>query len=146
MTYFDYINSARNRKRPGGQAGRYNSAMSLVKKVRNIRHVGHGLKIMWLKEVQFPSQITLGLLLIVSAFAVHASSTELLILSSAVLLAIAAEVLNTAFEVLCDKLHPAHDAEIGKVKDLAATFVVFASLPALIAFGVIVLPRLLTLL
>jgi diacylglycerol kinase len=60
-------------------------------------------------------------------------SRDLLILTLSLGLAVGGEVVNTAIEVLCDKLHPAHDPEIGKVKDLGAGLVIISGIPAVLA-------------
>jgi len=120
--------------------------MSLSKKLRNLRHAGNGIAIMWHKEVQFFLQVAFGILAFALAVALDVSSIEFLLLISSVVYLIASEILNTAIEILCDKLHPAHDAEIGKVKDLAGTFVIVSYLPLIIACAVIFGPRLFLLL
>ncbi|MEK0421020.1 MAG: hypothetical protein RLZZ161_871 [Bacteroidota bacterium] len=43
------------------------------------------------------------------------------------------ELLNSAIEVLLDKLHPDKDAAIGKAKDIAAAAVLLASVCSVIA-------------
>jgi diacylglycerol kinase len=47
------------------------------------------------------------------------------------------EMVNTAIEDLCDKLHPEHDATIGRVKDIAAGAVLAAAVFSAIAGAVI---------
>jgi diacylglycerol kinase (ATP) len=51
-------------------------------------------------------------------------------LLAAVLLLIAVELLNTAIEKLCDRLHPDQNADIGYVKDLGSAAVLMAILIA----------------
>lgn len=51
-------------------------------------------------------------------------------------LVIALEAVNTAIELLCDKLHPEQHPMIGKAKDVAAAAVLIA---AMVAVGVAVL-------
>jgi diacylglycerol kinase (ATP) len=51
-------------------------------------------------------------------------------LIGAILLVLAVELLNTAIEKLCDKLHPKHDPQIGYVKDLGSAAVLAAILMA----------------
>lgn len=44
-----------------------------------------------------------------------------------------AEMVNTAFEDICNKIEPNHDPVIGKIKDISSGFVLVASLGAGIA-------------
>jgi diacylglycerol kinase (ATP) len=55
------------------------------------------------------------------------------------------EGINTAIEVLADKLHPGFDPEIGKVKDVAAGAVLIASIVAAIIGFIIFAPKFLIL-
>ena len=57
-------------------------------------------------------------------------------------LVIAAEILNTAIERLCDFVQPKQDDRIKTIKDLAAGAVLCASLAALIVGGMIVIRHL----
>jgi diacylglycerol kinase len=54
------------------------------------------------------------------------------------------ELLNTAVEKLCDKLHPGHSKAIGQIKDMSAGAVLLAAVAALIAGGFIFLPAIFT--
>lgn len=45
---------------------------------------------------------------------------------------IAAEMLNTAIEILCDRIHPDHDPEIKLIKDLGAGAVLVLSVGAVV--------------
>jgi diacylglycerol kinase (ATP) len=51
-------------------------------------------------------------------------------LIGALFLVLAVELLNTAIEKLCDRLHPEHDTQIGYVKDLGSAAVLAAILMA----------------
>ncbi|TNE35352.1 MAG: diacylglycerol kinase [Alphaproteobacteria bacterium] len=42
------------------------------------------------------------------------------------------EITNAAIEALCDKLHPAHDPAIGKVKDMASAAAFTANMAMLL--------------
>ncbi|MBL7812989.1 MAG: diacylglycerol kinase family protein [Bacteroidetes bacterium] len=57
-------------------------------------------------------------------------------------LVIGLEIMNSAIETLLNKLHPGHDPEIGKAKDLAAAAVWIASIASLFTGLYIFLPRL----
>lgn len=52
------------------------------------------------------------------------------------------ELLNTALEVLCDRVSTAREEAIGRVKDVAAAAVLMAALAALVIALVIFVPKL----
>ena len=55
----------------------------------------------------------------------------------------AAEAVNTAIEGLCDFIEEGHNAQIGKIKDIAAGAVLLAAVFAAAVGAVVFLPRLL---
>lgn len=63
---------------------------------------------------------------------------ELLLLTFCWFFVMVAELQNSAIEVALTKVHPEHDEEIGRSKDLAAAAVVWASLFGLICLVLIV--------
>ena len=65
----------------------------------------------------------------------------LLILSGTVILA--TETVNTAIELLCDRLHPDPDEVIGRVKDVAAGATALCELGATSVFVVMLVPHVL---
>lgn len=62
-------------------------------------------------------------------------------LSGAVLLA--TETINTAIELLCDRVHPEPDEQIGRVKDVAAGATALCELGAGAVFLVLLVPHVL---
>jgi diacylglycerol kinase (ATP) len=70
------------------------------------------------------------------------SAGEWAILALAAGLVWAAEALNTAIEVLADRVTTERDERIGRAKDLAAGGVLFAAIAAAIAGVCIFLPKL----
>lgn len=116
--------------------------MRLLKKIQtNLPHGLRGIKIAWQKEPQFPWQVGFALCILALAGLLQVGTDDLAILAISLGLALGAEIVNTALEILCDKLHPAYDQEIGKVKDLGAALVIIAGIPAIIATIVILGPR-----
>lgn len=63
-------------------------------------------------------------------------------LVASLLLVLAAELLNTAIEKLCDRLHPARDPGIGLVKDLASAGTLCAQALAFLVWAMALWERL----
>jgi len=61
------------------------------------------------------------------------SGLELLVLIFSWFFIVVTEIQNTALEIALTKLHPGHDEEIGKSKDLASAAVVWAFVFGLVA-------------
>ncbi|XKT74543.1 MAG: diacylglycerol kinase [Patescibacteria group bacterium UBA2163] len=66
------------------------------------------------------------------------SSNELLLLVFCWFFVMVAELQNSAIEIALSKLHPEHDAAIGRSKDLAAGAVVWAAVFGLICFAFVI--------
>ncbi len=116
--------------------------MKIFRKVGDIRHGWNGLKIVWKEEWHFPYQVTAAAGTLTVAFLLDAAGFELLLLFILLMFALASEVINTVVEDICNKIQPAFDEDIGKIKDMSQTFVILSSLPAVAAFLWIVVPRL----
>lgn len=87
--------------------------------------------------------IALVVLLVGLGFALRFSLVEiaLLVLSGTVLLAV--ETMNTAFELLCDFVHPEPHPVIGKVKDVAAAASAFCEIGGGAVLLLILIPHIL---
>ena len=101
----------------------------------------NGILIMVRDEVQFPWQVGFVVCAVVVALLLGVRGMELIALITCCCLALAGEIINTAIEELCDKVEPSYDTQIGRIKDIAAGFVIIISLPAVIAVVAILGPR-----
>ncbi len=100
----------------------------------------NGLSTVWREEVNFRIEALVALAAIVLGAWLKFSSLEWIILSLCIVAVLASEMVNTAIEDLCDRVEPAHDPVIGKIKDIMAGFVLLVSIGALI-IGVILFAR-----
>jgi diacylglycerol kinase (ATP) len=75
----------------------------------------------------------------VAGYYFHITATEWLAVIFCFALVISLEMVNTAIEILADKISPAKDEAIGKAKDIAAGAVlvaaIFSALVAMMVFG-----------
>lgn len=83
-----------------------------------------------------------SLVVVALGFLLAISKLEWLAILLSMALVVSLELINTAIELLCDKLHPNTDPDIGKVKDLAAAAVLFASLLSGVIGGIVFIPKL----
>ncbi len=98
-----------------------------------------GIRMAWRRERSFRAQAwtVLALLAVLVGFAPAPAWWALAGLAAALVLA--AELVNSAFEVLTDHLHPETHPEIKRVKDIAAGSVLVAGLGALWVGGLMLL-------
>ncbi len=79
---------------------------------------------------------------VVLGFILHLSPLEWVAILFCIALVIVSELINTAIELLCNKIHPDYDLDIGKVKDISSGAVLFASIISAIIGLIIFLPKL----
>jgi diacylglycerol kinase (ATP) len=100
----------------------------------------HGIGYMVLQERNFQIELAALAINIVLIFLLKvnpADTAVILLICSAVL---AAELMNTAVEKLCDFIHPEFHVKIGLIKDISAGAVMLLALSALI-IGLIIYPK-----
>ncbi|HEX5259448.1 MAG TPA: diacylglycerol kinase [Sphingomicrobium sp.] len=93
-----------------------------------------GLAQGWKRERSLRTQLIVsgaGVLMLLIA---HVKPAWLLVVLALLAVALAAELVNAAFEALIDRLHPDYDAEIGAVKDMSSAAVLVVNLAAGAAF------------
>lgn len=92
----------------------------------------HGFRTVWKEEKNFRIEAMIAGILIVGGAMIGLSLMEWIILLGATGAVLAAEILNTAVEDICNKIEPKFDPAIGKVKDIMAGFVLFTACAAVI--------------
>lgn len=100
----------------------------------------YGISHMVLQERNF--QIELGALAIniVLVFFLKVHPTEAAVILAICGAVLAAELMNTAVEKLCDFIHPEFHVKIGLIKDISAGAVMLLALTALI-IGLVIYPK-----
>lgn len=106
------------------------------------RYAFAGLKVAWMRGINFRIEIICALLVLTFAWLLRFSPAEFTVLILTISLVLAAETFNTALEELCDKFQPTHDPHIEKIKDLSAAAVLITALGALCIGIAIAIPHL----
>lgn len=96
--------------------------------IRSMGHAWHGLRVTWREEQNFKIEIILVAFALAIMIILGFSVREIIPVVIASFILIAAEIMNTVVEDLCDKVEPQHDLIIKKVKDMAAAFVLVIGL------------------
>jgi len=105
--------------------------------------IGHALNGLW-SAIKTEGNARVHLLATITVvglgFGFGISRLEWAAIIAAIALVWAAELLNTAFEALCDLVNPDASAQVKRAKDLAAAAVLAAALGAVFIGGLVFLP------
>ncbi len=96
----------------------------------SFRDAFRGLRVTWHEERNFRIEIWIAIAVIIALIAFDFTYIEIIFALFTMILVLAAEVLNTAFEDALNKIEPKFDPAIGKIKDVAAGVVVINVLGA----------------
>lgn len=121
----------------------YNETMRLKQTlfthlITSFRDAFRGLKITWHEERNFRIEVCIALAVVGALMLFDFSYIDVALAILAIVLVLAAEVVNTTFEDTLDKIEPEYDPIIGKIKDVAAGVVVLNVLGAL-AIGIVII-------
>lgn len=100
-----------------------------------------GLRTVWREEANFRIEIFSTIVLLAFAIYFKFSVIEWTIAVAVVTIVLTGEVVNTVIEDLCNKIEPRQDPAIGKIKDMAAGFVLLAAMGAGIMGVLLILPH-----
>jgi diacylglycerol kinase len=95
----------------------------MMKFLKSGRHAMDGLRAVFSEERNFKIEIVLGILVFLIAFAFRFTPYEIIAVVMAIIIVLAAEIVNTAVEDLCDKVESSQNPTIGKIKDMMAGYV-----------------------
>src|SRR3989344_4735772 len=88
----------------------------------------NGVLTVWREEVNFRIELCIGVVAVAFGFYFKLEIIEWVIIVGCVIAVLAAEIVNTAIEDLCNKVEPNTDSVIGKIKDTMGGFVFIVAL------------------
>lgn len=83
----------------------------------------NGLRTAWHEEMNFRIEVAAAVGVVASGIYLGFAKLEWVIIIGCIAAVLAAEMVNTAIEDLCNKVEPNTDPVIGKVKDIMGGFV-----------------------
>lgn len=113
-----------------------------------IRGFGYAFKGIWYAtatQLNFKIHLVAMLTAALLGYALHVSANEWIWISFCMALVLAAELFNTAIEVLTDLVSPGWNEKAGHAKDVAAGAVLITAIFALVTGLIIFLPKILAL-
>lgn len=114
----------------------------IKKEIKSFGHAFRGLKFLFQSQKHFRFHVLAAVAVISIGFATDFNSVEWAVVLLCIGAVMMAEALNSALEVLMDKLHPEQDPLIGKAKDMAAAGVLIVSITSLVIALIVILPAL----
>lgn len=92
----------------------------------------NGIRTVWREEVNFRIEISIGILVVLFGIYLRLLVLEWMIIAACIGAVLAAEILNTAIEDLCNKVEPNTDPVIGKIKDIMGGLVLVVSITSVV--------------
>lgn len=102
----------------------------------------NGFKTVLREEANFQIELVFASVLILLAAYFDFSLIEWIVVIACVTIVLTGEIVNTVIEDLCNKIEPKQDPAIGKIKDMAAAFVLIAAAGAGLMGGLLILSHL----
>lgn len=100
-----------------------------------------GIRSAWVTENSFRTQVIITLIVLPTIYFLKAPPVWWGIFLVIIGATLAAELINTALEYICDLLHPEFHPQIGMAKDCAAAAVLVLSLTSILVFVAFVYER-----
>jgi len=116
---------------------------SISKRFRSFGYAFNGLKLMLKEEHNSRIHLVAAFCAVLLGWFLKLSTLEWVAISLVIGAVFAAELFNSAIENLADHLAPERDANIKKVKDLAAAAVLVCAITAVAVGCLVFLPKLL---
>ena len=118
---------------------------SMKRLFRSFGYAWQGIKDVFASEPNMKIHVAVALLVIIFGFIFSISATEWIAVVICIGLVFSAEMFNTAFETLVDKVSPGRDPLAGKTKDVAAGAIFLAAIISVVVGIIIFLPKLIQL-
>lgn len=120
-----------------------NPDLSPVKVTRSFSHALRGIIGCFKTEANFKIHLLLSSIAIAAAALLQLSAWKWGVISVCIAMVLAAEMLNTAIEKLCDVISPGYHPQIKLIKDMAAGAVLVTALISFFTGLMIFLPSIL---
>jgi diacylglycerol kinase len=114
-----------------------------LRTIGSFRYAFHGLGTFFIKPSNAWVHAGATIIACLAGYYLGLTNHEWIAIVFAIALVFVAEMLNSAIEILTDYVSPDFNEQAGKIKDIAAGAVLFASLAALIIGALVFLPKLL---
>lgn len=117
----------------------------MIRLIKSFGYAFKGLGYAAKTQPNFRIHLVAMVIVIGTGFYLHLQQSEWLWISLAITMVLTAELLNTAIEVLTDKVSPEYNKQAGHTKDVSAAAVTVTAVFAVVVGGIIILPKIIAL-
>jgi diacylglycerol kinase (ATP) len=117
----------------------------MLRLIKSFGYAFKGFRYAAKTQANFRIHLVAMVLTIAMGFYLHLQQSEWLWICLAITMVLTAELLNTAIEVLTDKVSPEYNEQAGHVKDVAAAAVTVTAVFAVVVGAIIMLPKIIDL-
>jgi diacylglycerol kinase (ATP) len=110
----------------------------MMKLIKSFGFAVKGIRAVWREELNFRIEVAVAVLVVVIGVWRQFLLLEWMIVVGCIGAVLAAEMVNTAMEDLCDRVEPKTDPVIGKVKDMMGGFVLVVATGAVLVGGMLI--------
>lgn len=114
---------------------------SWTKRVQSFFFAFNGIKILFREEHNSWIHLAAAIIVNIMGICLQFSTIEWIVIWLCIGLVFLTELINTAFENLCDYISPEKNEAIGKIKDLAAAAVLVSAITSVIVAFLIFISR-----
>jgi diacylglycerol kinase len=118
-----------------------NEVYIMIRLIKSFGYAFKGFRYATKTQANFRIHLMAMVVVVCAGFYLHLQQSEWLWVSLAITMVLAAELMNTAIEVLTDKVSPDYNEQAGHVKDVAAAAVTVTAVFAVVVGAVIILPK-----
>ena len=110
----------------------------MMKLIKSFGFATKGIRTVWREEVNFRIEVGVAVAVIVIGVWHQFLLLKWMIVVGCIGAVLAAEIVNTAVEDLCDRVEPKTDPAIGKIKDMMGGFVLVVVTGAVMVGGMLI--------
>ncbi len=110
----------------------------MIKLLRSFKWSINGIRAVWREEANFRIEVAVATTVVALGVWLRFSPLEWIIIVGCISAILAAEMMNTAVEDLCNKVDSSIDPTIGKIKDIMGGFVLVVSFGAATVGGILI--------
>lgn len=112
----------------------------MVKLLKSFKYAAHGLKFCFKTQQNFRIHLLAAVTAVIGGVCLHIDQVQWIIITICISTVLAAELMNTAVEKICDHINPSHHPQIKVIKDVAAGAVLVIAIMSLVTGLLIIVP------
>lgn len=115
---------------------------SVKARLHSFRYAWQGCRFFFQTQHNARIHLVAAIGAIIAGFYFRISASEWCWILVSISAVFALEIINTAIELLCDRIEPNFDPKIKQIKDLAAAAVLVAAILSVLIAGIVFVPKL----